>query len=110
MLPATREGVPLCLVFKLVQIYADVLGEPISIPPSSQGPALGAAILGVLAAGFDACPFASAQEAILAMAGSKSGVPDRESVVVHPDQQAHNTYSRLDDSYRKLADYLAAAP
>jgi ribulose kinase len=35
----------------LVQIYADVLGRPIVVPSAQQGPALGAAILGVLAAG-----------------------------------------------------------
>ncbi len=35
----------------LMQIYADVLGQPIAVHPSKHGPALGAAILGVLAAG-----------------------------------------------------------
>ena len=41
----------------LVQIYADVLGAPIAVHPSKHGPALGAAILGVLAAGDDASGF-----------------------------------------------------
>ena len=35
----------------VVQVYADVLGEPIAVHPSRQGPALGSAILGALAAG-----------------------------------------------------------
>ena len=40
----------------LVQIYADVLGEPITVHPSKHGPALGAAMLGALAAGAFASP------------------------------------------------------
>ena len=92
----------------LVQIYADVLGVPISVHPSKQGPALGAAILGVLAAGAEASSFASASEAILAMAGTKPGEADREPVVVQPDQEAHNAYSRVYADYRKLGDFLAS--
>jgi len=116
----------------LVKIYADVLGEPIAIHPSKQGPALGAAILGVLAAGPQASPFQSTAEAIQAMAGPKSDKPKsdgpggpsdpgsgdpprkckgqgnpRESVVVHPDKDAHNTYSTVYAAYRKLAEFLA---
>ena len=92
----------------LVQIYADVLGEPISIHPSQQGPALGAAILGVLAAGSEASSFDSTQQAIAAMAGSIEGEKDRQSVVVQPDQEAHNAYSRVYADYRKLGDFLAS--
>jgi len=92
----------------LVQIYADVLGEPISVHPSQQGPALGAAILGVLAAGSEASSFATTREAIAAMAGSVEGEKDRQSVVVQPDQDAHNAYSRVYADYRKLGDYLAS--
>jgi L-ribulokinase len=58
----------------LMQIYADVLDEPIAVHPSKQGPALGAAILGVLAAGSQASPFKSATEAIQAMAGTGATV------------------------------------
>ncbi|NOY40957.1 MAG: ribulokinase [Planctomycetes bacterium] len=92
----------------LVQIYADVLGKPISVHPSKQGPALGAAILGVLAAGTEASSFATARDAILAMAGTKPGEPDRQPVVVQPDQEAHNAYSRVYADYRKLGDFLAS--
>ncbi|MCH8924134.1 MAG: ribulokinase [Planctomycetes bacterium] len=52
----------------LVQIYADVLGKQILVHPSEQGPALGAAILGVLAAGRRTTGFSSAAAAIRAMA------------------------------------------
>ena len=51
----------------LVEIYADVLGEPISVHPSKHGPALGAAILGALAAG-ERTGFRSAAAAVRAMA------------------------------------------
>jgi L-ribulokinase len=107
----------------LVQIYADVLGEPISVHPSKQGPALGAAILGVLAAGPQASPFRSAAEAIQAMAGtglagtglartgaeisSANGDSSRESVVVQPDQGTHNDYDAVYKDYCDLAVYLA---
>ena len=85
----------------LVQIYADVLGESISVHPSEQGPALGAAILGVLAAGSEASSFSSPSDAIAAMAGGK------ESIVVSPDQDAHNAYANVYAEYRRLADFLA---
>ena len=58
----------------LVEIYADVLGEPISVHPSKHGPALGAAILGALAAG-ERTGFRSAAAAVRAMAAPKRGVP-----------------------------------
>ena len=92
----------------LVQIYADVLGEPVSIHPSKQGPALGAAILGVLAAGSDASSFTSTAEAISAMAGTISGDEDRESVVVSPNLDAHNVYEKVYAKYRKLGDFLSS--
>ena len=46
--------------------------------------------------------------AILAMAGTKPGDPDREPLVVQPDQEAHNAYSRVYADYRKLGDFLAS--
>lgn len=91
----------------LIQIYADVLGEPISIHPSKQGPALGAAILGVLAAGEAASSFASAAEAIEAMAGIQAGKKDRQAVVVTPQRGNHNAYDRIYEEYRKLGGFLA---
>ena len=92
----------------LIQIYADVLGEPISIHPSKQGPALGAAILGVLAAGSQASSFASTAEAVAAMAGAIPGDPQRESVVVSPDPDAHTAYDRVYAQYRRLGDFLSS--
>jgi L-ribulokinase len=74
-----------------LQICADVLGEPIVVPETEQGPAVGAAILGALAAG----AFPDAHAAIAAMA--QSG----KSRSVSPDADASRAYERV------YADYLA---
>jgi L-ribulokinase len=82
----------------VVQVYADVLGEPITVHPSKQGPALGAAILGALAAGV----FASPADAIRAMAV-------RPGAVVFKPHRAHRArYHALYSEYRRLGDFLAA--
>jgi L-ribulokinase len=94
----------------LVQIYADVLGQPIAIAPARQGPALGAAILGVLAAGSGDSGFASPGAAIRAMASPVSGVPGRESVVVRPERSTRRAYERLYAEYRRLAEACQPRP
>ncbi len=86
----------------LVQIYADVLGEAIEVPASKQGPALGAAILGALAAG-DKAGFASAEQAVRRMTSAK-----RETNVVEPHAEAVKQYAPLYHHYRREADRLAA--
>ncbi len=90
----------------LMQIYADILGEPITVHPSRQGPALGAAILGVLAAGESVSGFASASEAVGRMAAPRAGVSGREAVVIAPSQQANAEYAAVYARYRKLAEVL----
>jgi L-ribulokinase len=89
----------------VVQVYADVLGETISVHPSKQGPALGAAILGVLAAGKEKSGFATPAAAIAALAGEK---PGRESTLVKPDSAATANYEEIYRRYRKLADMLVS--
>lgn len=95
----------------LVQIYADVLGERITVHPSTQGPALGAAILGVLAAGKKASGFASASMAINAMAKAtpQSANPQRRPRLVRPNRTASKVYEPIYHEYRRLADFLAAS-
>ncbi len=85
----------------LVQIYADVLGEAIEVPASKQGPALGSAILGALAAGPKA-GFASAEEAVKSMT-SASG----ETKLVEPISEKSKAYEPLYQQYRKEADRLS---
>jgi L-ribulokinase len=80
----------------VVQVYADVLGERISVHPSRHGPALGAAILGALAAG----GFSSPAAAIRAMATPQPGT----ARVFRPDPRHRGSYGRLYRGYRRLAD------
>ncbi len=93
----------------VVQIYADVLGETIAVHPSKQGPALGAAILGVLAAGKEKSGFATAAEAVTALAGEKPGVAGRELKLVKPDPQMTRKYDEIYRDYRKLAAMLVSS-
>lgn len=80
----------------LMQIYADVLGEPIRLAESDQSVALGAAILGCLAAG-RASGYSNVKQAIKAMARQ------REDLVYKPQPQAKKQYAVLYSLYRDLA-------
>ncbi len=81
----------------LMQIYADVLGEEIRIAASDQPVALGAAILGRLAADKTATAYANMQQAIAAMA------PQRADAVYHPRPSARLAYEPSYALYRRLA-------
>jgi L-ribulokinase len=83
----------------VVQVYADVLGEIIIVPPTRQGPALGAAILGALAAG----AFSSPGDAIRAMAALKPGT----APVFEPNRLHRAAYDALYREYRRLGDFLS---
>lgn len=86
----------------LVEIYADVLGAPINIHPSRHGPALGAAILGALAAG-KRTGFRSAAAAVRAMASPGRGAQENELVVVRPNRRHRAAYEQAYIEYRTLA-------
>ncbi|HEX3602068.1 MAG TPA: ribulokinase [Lacipirellulaceae bacterium] len=91
----------------IVQIYADVLGEPISVHPCQYGPALGAAILGTLAAGSEVSGFNTSAGAIEAMAGARLGDPKRQLRTFQPNQQHRQAYDVAYDDYRQLAEIFA---
>jgi len=80
----------------LMQIYADVLDARIRPAASEQSVALGAAILGCIAAGQHATGYASISQAIHAMA------PEREDVIYRPDLRARKQYDKLYEIYRSL--------
>lgn len=82
----------------LMQIYADALNEPIQLAASDQSVALGAAILGCLAAGPEVTGYASVAQAIGAMA------PVREDLVYRPSPSASRAYETLYKLYRELGD------
>lgn len=81
----------------LMQIYADVLDERINLAASDQSVALGAAILGCLAAGQAATGYASISQAIHAMAHT------REDVVYRPDLVGRKRYAEVYALYRSVA-------
>ena len=84
----------------VVQVYADVLGMPVMVHPSQQGPALGAALLGALAGG----AFQTPQAAIRAMATPKRG----QATTYRPRSANRKVYDQLYTRYRQLADFAAA--
>ena len=79
-----------------MQICADVLGERILVPSTQQGPALGAAILGALAAG---C-FREPRAAIRAMA------PSGKARIFSPARPAARASAQVYADYRRLAATL----
>ena len=81
----------------VVEVYADVLGAPVTVHPCKHGPALGAAILGALAAE----AFASPNAAIRTMATAKS------APVIKPKTKHRNTYDKLYARYRELASQFS---
>jgi L-ribulokinase len=81
----------------VMQIYADVHGQPMSVTKSAQTCALGAAIFGAVAAGPSCGGYATTEEAQAAMA---SGV----SVTYRPDEKRHAVYKELYALYKRLHD------
>lgn len=82
-----------------MQIYADVIGVPVKIAGSKQGPALGSAIFGAVAAGKDNGGYDSVFEA-----GRKMGKLRDE--VYYPDPNAAAVYDKLYAEYNILHDYF----
>jgi L-ribulokinase len=91
----------------IVQIYADVLGEPIAVHPCQYGPALGAAVLGTLAAGSEVSGFSTSADAIEAMAGPQPGDPKRQLRTFQPNEQHRQAYDAAYNDYRQLAEFFA---
>ncbi len=85
----------------IVEVYADVLGLEIEIHPSTQGPAIGASVLGMIAAGPEASGFQSMIEAATAMASVSPGMQD----VVRARSDRTQLYDPLYKRYRRLASY-----
>jgi len=81
----------------LMQIYADVLDNKIALAESDQSVALGAAILGCLAAGPDVTGYPAISTAVQAMARQ------REDLLYRPDLPAKRAYAKLYDVYRSIS-------
>jgi L-ribulokinase len=81
----------------LLRIYADVTGRPIKVSRSSQTCALGAALLGAVAAGSTAGGFGTVREAQDALCGLREETWE-------PDPEAHTVYRKLYSLYGQLHD------
>jgi L-ribulokinase len=85
------------------EIVAGVLGAAVVLPRVEHSSALGAAILGALAAG----RFAGAAEAVDAMAGAASAAPPPD--VIEPDPATIDAYRPVARRYRAAAELVAGA-
>ena len=86
----------------LMQIYANVLAADIEVHPSQHGCAVGAAVLGMLAAGPRQSGFQSVSKAARAMAG----VTGDQLRIVRPEAAAATAYQPIYTRYRQLAAQL----
>jgi L-ribulokinase len=89
----------------IVEVYADVLGTEIEIHPSTQGPAIGAAVLGMIAAG----PQASGFENVIEASKQMAGAPDGRQDIVCPRPERTKRYDQLYQDYRRLAALTVGA-
>ncbi len=89
-----------------VQVAADVIGHNILVHPSKQGPALGAAILGAVAAGKRVTGLSSVRSAVRTMGGVRKGVEHRMGTLVTPDRKKAKLYDAVYGRYRETADFL----
>ena len=83
----------------LMQIYADITGREIAIAGEEQTSALGAAILGAVAAGKNAGGYDTVQDAVTKMTPS----PKR---VFHPNKKNALIYEQIYAEYQRLYDYF----
>ncbi|MEM6362790.1 MAG: ribulokinase [Planctomycetota bacterium] len=88
----------------IIEIYADVLERPIEVHPSQQGPAVGAAVLGMFAAGTNQSGFETLAEAAATMAS----VPSHSKRIVQPRSANAETYRDVYRRYRTLAAHVAS--
>jgi L-ribulokinase len=105
----TESGIPITELYAcgglpenntlLMQVYADVTGLPIYIAESAQTCALGAAILGSVAAGSEKGGYDTPQEAASIMAGL-------QEEFYQPNTTHHGIYNHLYQEYIKLHDHF----
>lgn len=82
-----------------MQIYADVLNMPVNVVSAAQGPALGSAIFGAVAAGTERGGYASVFDAARAMGGKACKIyqPDAESAKIY--EALYQEYLALHDTF-----------
>jgi L-ribulokinase len=83
----------------VMQIYADVIGKPIILASSHQASALGAAILGAIAAGSERGGYDSFFEAVNHMTAESNKI-------FVPNMTNHSIYKKIYNMYLKMHDYF----
>lgn len=83
----------------IMQVYADVLGKPVTIAGSGQNAALSSAIWAAYAAGTARGGYDTLEEAVEHMA-------DILDLEYQPDEEAKGAYDILYEEYEKLHDYF----
>ncbi len=83
----------------LLQIYADVTGREIHVAGSQLTSALGAAMLGAVAAGSDGGGYDSLADATHYMSSF-------DEILYRPNQDHHTIYTQLYEEYVRLHDYF----
>lgn len=83
----------------MMQIYADVINMPVYIAGSTQGPALGSAIFGAIAAGAEKGGYDCVIDAAKVMG-------KLDETVYKPIPENVEVYNKLFAEYRKLHDYF----
>ena len=84
----------------LMQIYADVLQREVVVNLNSQAPALGAAILGAIAAGKENRGYESVEAAIQKMSSD-------EMIIYYPNKENRAVYDSLFSYYQRLSRFFA---
>ena len=84
----------------LMQIYADVLQREVVVNLNSQAPALGAAILGAVAAGVEKGGYNSVSTAIEKMSS-------KETITYYPNEKNRAVYTTLFAYYKRLSTFFA---
>ena len=82
-----------------MQIYADVMGRPLSVTRSEQTCALGAAIAGAVVAGKSVGGFDNFADAIAAMASPADRTFTPQPAAVEIYNKLYKLYRRLHDSF-----------
>jgi L-ribulokinase len=87
---------------EMISIYADVLSADIAVHPNQHGCAVGAAVLGMIAAGPEKSGLPSVAEAARAMARPDPG----QQKIVRSNPATAAIYGQLYEKYRRLASSI----
>jgi L-ribulokinase len=91
----------------MMQVYADVLGETILVHPCKHGSALGAAILGALAAGYHSSPGAAIRAMSPPLGTLQASSESGSTFAFRPQRAWRKIYDQLYREYRRQGSFFA---